>query len=288
LSTAIKHVVIVDSLHKDQIPSSVEILEFKCKYHCIKLDVLQESIPKSIKTIILGTQSLLNAWFITQQTLSYFNETNLLLNNQVYQIYDAGNIPISISTTVVLWRLNQSIQQGVIPYGVNRIVFGHQYNQPILPNTIPDSVTEINFGNNFNQSLSTIHFPINLKYLTFNQINQPILPFSLPPSLLTLYIKRYASIYHESLIHIPKSIRYCKIGRIKCKQEFNNDTDKFKFKSIYLNPSQQDLSTINDFNNSLEQYEEETILFDQQKQEQQLEENSNIMNKLLDISITIN
>ncbi|KAF2068757.1 hypothetical protein CYY_009919 [Polysphondylium violaceum] len=257
IPSTVRHLAI-EIIHKDLIPSSIETLEFKTKYNCIKLELLQESIPSTVRSVILSTQCLLNERFITPQVLYFFKERGLFNNDKVVcQIYDGQEI--SLSTTVLIWRLDQMITVNVIPFGVKRIIFGHRFNQAISQGTIPTSVTEINFGNGFNQSLANLHLPFSLKYLSFNQIDQPIIPHTLPPSIITLSIKRYAPQYHESLIHLPKSIKYLKIGQVKLKQDYNNDTIKFKVCSIYSNPKEQDSSLVSTINNNLEQYEDETI-----------------------------
>ncbi|KAF2068129.1 hypothetical protein CYY_010545, partial [Polysphondylium violaceum] len=272
IPSSLKHLILKSQdselIHKEQIiiPSNIEILEFGNT--CFGIQDLKKLITPNIKQIILS-QKCLRGTSVNTEILTFLYERNLLKNHR-YQIYEP-NVPISSKTTVLIWRLDRAIPIGTIPFGVRRIIFGDNFNQTILENSIPTSVVEINFGTDFNQFLSNIYLPISLKYLSYYStfiFPNPMVSNSLPPNCTHISIKwiNYKctgySPYCKSLAQTPKFVKFINVGAYKFKQDYNNDSKKFKIQSFYSNEEiccQISKYIISESNKNIDIYHQETI-----------------------------
>ncbi|KAF2073734.1 hypothetical protein CYY_004967 [Polysphondylium violaceum] len=243
--STVKHLVFGTNIKFSikMIPSFVQTVEFKNKLSTLTYQDVNDLIEFSkhelnhLKRIILSPQCLVNNGFISQETLNLLNQSKLM--NQVYQIYDSVNEPISPSTTILIWRSNRAIPIGFVPFGVRMIVFDNSFNQVLIKDSIPTSVTEIFFGDGLQQCFSNISLPVSVKYLTLARYSRPILPNTLSPNITQLYIKICKDKCQESLIHLPKSIKYLQYNRIKLKQLHDTNTATTNFRSIYSNDNTQ-------------------------------------------------
>ncbi|KAF2069125.1 hypothetical protein CYY_009557 [Polysphondylium violaceum] len=240
----------------DQIPSSVEVLKLKFDY--LPFEVFGNKMV-TFKQLVLSN-ILLSTGNIESRTIKDLNARNLFGKNEFIKIYCKPGDPISPSTTVLVWALDQVIPVGLVPFGVKRIVFDKEFNQTILENSIPLSVTDIYFGFQFNQCFSHVFLPASLKILRLSgPYDHPIHPNSLPPHLAHFTIKLnqdHSYVYYQSLIHLPKSVRYTQVNGFKLKQDYDNKSTLFKVKSIYANPEKEDLNLVAQINEEIGRYQD--------------------------------
>ncbi|KAF2069919.1 hypothetical protein CYY_008759 [Polysphondylium violaceum] len=252
LPSTVKHLVIGTNIKFNikMVPSFVEIVEFKNKQSTLSCQDVNDLIELSesglsLKRVILSPQCLVNNAFISQKTLDCLNQSKLV--NQVYQIYDQSvGGPISPSTTILIWRSDSVVPVGLVPFGVRMIVFGNSFNQVLIKDSISTSVTEIYFGGGFKQCFSNVYLPVSLKYLTLSRYSRPILPNTLSPNITQLYIKFCEDKCKESLMHLPKSIKYLQYNQIKLKRLHDHPSStNFICRSIYSNDTREHIfSTI--------------------------------------------
>ncbi|KAF2071186.1 hypothetical protein CYY_007503, partial [Polysphondylium violaceum] len=258
IPSSIKHLVLPSSssIYAGSIPSTVKILEIKCSQNSMPFTQFAASIPTTVEKVILGTKCLLGSRFLKKEMLAYLTERKLV--DEVYQVVEQTGEPVLPNTTVLLWKPNEMIPVGVVPYGVKRIVFGFWFNQTIAPESVPASVTEINFGDCFDQCLSLVHLPLSLKYLSLCHYNHPLKPFSLPPNLVRFQIIGKPYSHTQTLVHLPRSVRYIKIHKHKLKQDYVNDSSLFKATHFYSHCTEDQQKLINDINQGIQQHQQQT------------------------------
>jgi len=209
----IRHLVIkTTQIKPTAIPASVETLEIRsCKE---SIDHLEDIIPLTVKKIILP-----QSYFIKYPIPDYLVKRNLL--DRKYQVYVKGT-PVSPSTNILIWKLNEIIPRDIVPFGVSTILFGDEFNQTILKDTLPSSITEIIFGLNFHQCISNIHLPTSVKYLEFRGAYRfGIIKNSFPP-LVTHLSFTYGGEYRhpKTLVNLPSTISHLDLV---CDNGFSSD-----------------------------------------------------------------
>ncbi|KAF2070583.1 hypothetical protein CYY_008102 [Polysphondylium violaceum] len=259
IAPTVKHLVIMQLNGRINIPSSIETLEIKSQ--CWGFDSFRKDIatqrPSNLKRLIIAPNCL-QEYLTASEINTVFKTRDLFRSQQIYQFYEFYSFsPIKPSTTVLVWSVNLAIPVGHIPNTIKTIIFSSEFNQTILAGALPTSVTEISFGKSFNQCLSQVSLPTSLLYLSLVNYRHPILPNSLPPNLISLHIKscpKKEYQYPTSLIHLPKSIRFIKVDKLKLKQDFStgsrgeSSNSVIQFTSVYSDCSldqQRAIATIN-------------------------------------------
>ncbi|KAF2068151.1 hypothetical protein CYY_010523, partial [Polysphondylium violaceum] len=172
---------------KCSLESSSSTLNIKSK-SVDMLNDLKDKIPTTLKRVSFSDKLFMESKIEAIPAFLYQN--NLL--DHVYQLYKK-EIPISSTTTVLIWEENVPITLGIIPFGIKKIIFGNKFNQTIIKDSLPCSINQISFGSGFTQCLSNICLPESVRYVSFNKYYQNLNPSVFPTFITHLYFLSYTN-----------------------------------------------------------------------------------------------